>query len=128
MKKKTNKSVGTDVPGTIGDRIKAARLAKQLTQPQLAVLLELSNGAISQWETNDTSPKGSNLLKLCAHLGVSPTYIMEGAEPESATLRLVKADTPGADPLQAEASELLAGLSPEKLQLAASLLRHLADD
>ena len=122
------KKAKDDVPATIGERIKAARTKRQLTQPQLAVLVEVSNGAVSQWETNDTAPKGANLLKLCVHLGVSPTYIMNGTEPENAHLRLVKADSPEADPLQVEASELLAGLSPEKLQLAASLLRLLADD
>lgn len=122
------KTTSKNVPGTIGERIKAARKRRELTQPQLAALVEVSNGAVSQWETNDTAPKGSNLLKLCAHLGVSPTYIMNGTDPEDAAIRLVKAGSPGADPLQAEASELLAGLSPEKLQLAASLLRLLADD
>ena len=48
----------------LGETIKALRLEKGLTQPQLAQLVGVSNGMISIWENNINEPKASYLKAL----------------------------------------------------------------
>ena len=61
--------------GTVGERIKAARLEKGLTQKELGSLLGLSVPAISQWETNLRNPKIETLQKIADALGCSVLYL-----------------------------------------------------
>lgn len=55
----------------LGETIKALRVEKGLTQPQLAAIIGVSNGMISIWENNVNEPKASNLKALAAALDVS---------------------------------------------------------
>ena len=55
----------------LGETIKALRLEKGLTQPQLAALVGVSSGMISIWENNVNEPKASNLKALATALDVS---------------------------------------------------------
>ena len=55
----------------LGETIKALRLEKGLTQPQLAALVGVSSGMISIWENNVNEPKASNLTALATALDVS---------------------------------------------------------
>ena len=55
----------------LGETIKALRVEKGLTQPQLAAMIGVSNGMISIWENNVNEPKASNLKALAAALDVS---------------------------------------------------------
>lgn len=65
---------------TIGDRIKHLRLAKGLSQSQLAKLVGLTKGAISQWEVGRTANlKNAPLMELCKIFGVSAQYLVNGA-------------------------------------------------
>ena len=50
---------------SLGKRLKECRLAKNLTQPQLAKAIGVSNGIISIWENDINEPKASLLKKLC---------------------------------------------------------------
>lgn len=60
-------------------RIKQARLAKKMSQQNLAVLLKIQRTAISQWETGSTKMiEGAHLLNACFILDVDPYYIMFG--------------------------------------------------
>ena len=61
---------------TVGGRIQAARLAKGLTQQQVADLVGVSKGAISQWESGKIEDlKADNILKLADVLEVSARWI-----------------------------------------------------
>lgn len=65
---------------TIGDRIKHLRLAKGYSQEQLAKLLGLTKGAVSQWELGLTKNlKNAPLMELCKIFGVSAEYLVNGA-------------------------------------------------
>lgn len=65
---------------TIGDRIKHLRLAKGLSQEQLAKLVGLTKGAVSQWEVGRTANvKNAPLMELCKIFGVSAEYLVNGA-------------------------------------------------
>ena len=61
---------------TLGEKIKALRLEKGLTQPQLAQLVGVSNGMISIWENNIKQPKANYLKKLALTFGVSSDYLL----------------------------------------------------
>ena len=60
----------------LGETIKALRLEKGLTQPQLAQLIGVSNGIISIWENNVNEPKASYIKKLAETLNVSADYFL----------------------------------------------------
>ena len=53
----------------IGEKIRAARKEKNLSQKALAEKLEISSGAVSNWETGVTNPSSQNILRIEEHLG-----------------------------------------------------------
>ncbi|MBQ3506854.1 MAG: helix-turn-helix transcriptional regulator [Clostridia bacterium] len=55
----------------LGETIKALRLEKGLTQPELAKLVGVSNGMISIWENNINEPKASYIQALAVALDVT---------------------------------------------------------
>jgi len=62
---------------TIGSRIRAAREAKGLTQPQLAEIIgNITSNGISMWENNKNRPDFDKLTKLCEALGISSDEIL----------------------------------------------------
>lgn len=65
---------------TIAERIKVSRKQKQLTQLQLANLVNVTATAISQWEREETLPKGGNLLRLSEALSVTPEWLTSGTK------------------------------------------------
>jgi len=66
---------------TLGDRIRLRRKSLQLTQKQLAQQVKVSHVAISQWEKEETLPRGENLLRLSEALGCAPAYLIDGDGP-----------------------------------------------
>jgi transcriptional regulator with XRE-family HTH domain len=58
------------------ERLKALRIDKKLSQPELAQLVGVSNGMISFWENSVNEPTISNLIKLCQILEVSADYLL----------------------------------------------------
>ena len=66
---------------TLGDRIRLRRKSLQLTQKQLAQQLKVSHVAISQWEKEETLPRGENLLRLAEALGCAPAFLIDGDGP-----------------------------------------------
>lgn len=68
---------------TIGERIKEARRGKDLSQLELALRLEISQGAVGQYERDIILPALSQVVGLARELQVSTDWLL-GAE--SATL------------------------------------------
>ncbi len=58
------------------ERIKALRLDKGLSQPELAKLMGVSKGMISFWENGINEPTITNLLKLSQIFDVSTDYLL----------------------------------------------------
>ena len=54
-----------------GDKIRAYRMAKGLSQPQLAELLGITKNAITNWESGAYRPDLATIPLLCTHLGIS---------------------------------------------------------
>ena len=56
---------------TIGKFIATCRKEKGLTQAQLAEKLNITNRAVSKWETGKSIPDAAIMLDLCKILGIS---------------------------------------------------------
>ncbi len=60
----------------IGNRIKAERLKRGLTQEELGKLIGVSKVAISHYERGEEQPKMKKLVKLSEVLNLTPNYIL----------------------------------------------------
>lgn len=67
---------------TPGDRIKVARKKANLSQLELAARFRLKRPSVSNWERNENLPRGTRLTELSEILGVTPGWILSGAESE----------------------------------------------
>lgn len=54
-----------------GDRIRAYRKARELSQPQLAAMLGITKNSITNWETGVSRPELNMIPKLCQALGIT---------------------------------------------------------
>lgn len=62
----------------IGKFISTCRKDKGLTQRQLAEMLEVTNRAVSKWETGKSCPDVSIMLELCGILGITVNELLSG--------------------------------------------------
>lgn len=60
----------------IGKFIAACRKEKNLTQMQLAEKLNITNRAVSKWETGKSCPDVSIMMKLCDILGITVNELL----------------------------------------------------
>ena len=66
----------------IGKFIAKCRRDKKLTQSELAEKLNISNKAISKWETGRGMPDASIMLELCEYLGITVNELLSGEKLE----------------------------------------------
>lgn len=59
------------------DRLKEARLAKGLSQKELAMMVKVSSGAISNYENGVSSPNEKIMYALFDALGVDPNFLFQ---------------------------------------------------
>lgn len=86
-------------PESVGQRIRALRLANNLTQDELAAQLSVSRSAIAQWETDRAGQIRENLERISRVLGTSLAYLVSGETgslqgDELALMRLYRACAP----------------------------------
>lgn len=62
----------------IGKFIAACRKEQHLTQMQLAEKLNITDRAVSKWETGNTMPDSSIMLELCDILGIGVNDLLSG--------------------------------------------------
>lgn len=62
----------------IGKFISSCRKDKGLTQTQLAEMLNITNRAVSKWETGKSCPDVSIMLELCDILGITVNELLSG--------------------------------------------------
>jgi transcriptional regulator with XRE-family HTH domain len=79
---------------TIGGRIEAFRVKKQLTISELAELTNLSTMSIGNFEKNNRKPSAESLTALCNALKVMPTDIMFAEKKTTAPIRNGLVDLP----------------------------------
>ena len=63
---------------SIGERITELRKAQNISQGQLADLMEVSRQAVSKWETDQASPDTIRLIKLADALDTDVEYLATG--------------------------------------------------
>ena len=69
--------------GVIGSRIKQARLAKNMTQEDLADKIDISVAFLSRVERGNSHINLKRLNQLCGLLDVSEGYLLNGASSSS---------------------------------------------
>lgn len=63
---------------TMGERIREARIRKEIYQSKLAELVGVKSAAvISNWEKDINKPDADKIVKLCEVLGVSASYLLD---------------------------------------------------
>ena len=63
---------------TFGKRLKNKRLERGLTQEYVSGRVGVKRSAVSQWESDETQPKGKNLLSLAKVLHCDITELQTG--------------------------------------------------
>ncbi len=63
----------------IGLKIQAARIAKGMTQGELAKALGIDRGSVGRWETGKAVPKQVGIPKVAKLLGTTAENLLEGA-------------------------------------------------
>lgn len=69
---------------SIGARIREAREMRGLSQTALARKCDVSRAAVSQWESDGTTPTGPNLVAIATALAVNARWLAEGKGPRAA--------------------------------------------
>ena len=64
----------------IGDRLKKARLDKNMTQEEVAEKIFVSRQSISNWENNKTYPDIGNVIALSDLYGISLDELLKGSD------------------------------------------------
>lgn len=63
---------------TFGKRLKEKRLERRITQAEVAKKIGVKRSAVSQWEADETLPRGKNLTLLCQVLSCDINWIQNG--------------------------------------------------
>ena len=78
----------------ISERIKSLRIARGLTQQEVADRIGFSSGVVSQWETGTRIPRPDSLIQLAEMFNVTVSYLVgddeEGAMDDLDDLRRVE--------------------------------------
>lgn len=99
----------------IGSRIKQARLAKNMTQEDLADKIDISVAFLSRVERGNSHINLKRLNQLCDLLDVSEGYLLNGASSSSENY------------LDKEFTDLIKSVSPEKQKLIYNVAQTIAE-
>ncbi len=100
----------------IGERLKKARLDKNLTQEDLAEKLDISVAFLSRVERGNSRINLKRLSQICDILGVTEGYILNGASSTSEHY------------LSSEFSSILNTASPEKQKLIYKIAKVIVEE
>lgn len=67
----------SDIPATLGDRIRQLRTERQLSQLDLANLVGVRQSAISAFETGEKMPRVDTLQRIASALEVSTAVLLD---------------------------------------------------
>ena len=99
----------------IGSRIKQARLAKNMTQEDLADKIDISVAFLSRVERGNSHINLKRLNQLCGLLDVSEGYLLNGASSSYENY------------LDKEFTDLIKSVSPEKQKLIYNVAKTIAE-
>ncbi len=105
-----------DMP-TLGSKMRAARERAQKTQQQVAEHLELTKGAVSQWENDQTIPELEYFVEFCMYTDASADDILLHRDMDPLLRQLIEIwkslSQDGKDSLLGNANRLLSQEHPE---------------
>ena len=61
---------------SLGDRIRKLRTEKELEQKELAQILQVHKGTVSNWENNKRIPDSEMLIKIANYFSVTTDYLL----------------------------------------------------
>lgn len=61
---------------TLGEKIRISRKSKNLSQKQLAGMINAKHNSVSDWENDKSKPDMDTIELLCGALEVTPTYLV----------------------------------------------------
>ncbi len=99
----------------IGSRIKQARIAKNMTQEELADKIDISVAFLSRVERGNSHINLKRLNQLCGLLDVSEGYLLNGASSSSENY------------LDKEFTDLIKSVSPEKQKLIYNVAKAIVE-
>lgn len=99
----------------IGSRMKQARLAKNMTQEDLADKIDISVAFLSRVERGNSHINLKRLNQICGLLDVSEGYLLNGASSSSENY------------LDKEFTDLIKSVSPEKQKLIYNVAKTIAE-
>jgi transcriptional regulator with XRE-family HTH domain len=73
--------MGTVSVEAIGERVRAARLVKRMTQRELGHAIGLSEQAVNKYESGELRPSIRAFVGLCVALGCSADYLLGATDP-----------------------------------------------
>lgn len=100
----------------IGERLKRARISQGMTQEKLAEKLDVSVAYLSRVERGSSHINLTRLNQICAYLGISEGYILNGSSVSSKGY------------LDDEFNELLKDCPPEKMKLIYSITKVIIEN
>lgn len=84
---------GPPKPKTLGDRIKATRVARGWSQVDLAAAIGVANTEVSDWERDRHEPLAGRAAKIAEEMGVTLDFLLYGNSPKSLQSKLDNAPT-----------------------------------
>ena len=63
---------------TIGERLLKLRKEKNISQEELANILDVSRQTVSKWETDQTTPDFDKIVPLCNYFGITSDELLTG--------------------------------------------------
>jgi transcriptional regulator with XRE-family HTH domain len=102
---------------TLGSRMKAVRKRAKKTQQQVADELDVTKGAVSQWENDQTVPELEYFVGFCVYTNASADELLLHREMDQLLRQLIeiwkRLTTDGRDELLGKANRILAEEHPE---------------
>lgn len=65
---------------TVGERLLNLRKEKNLSQEELANILDVSRQTVSKWETDQSTPDFDKIVPLCNYFGITTDELLTGRE------------------------------------------------
>ena len=105
--------------------LKDRRLARGLTQKQIADYVKVSEATVSRWESGDIANMRRDRIALLAQiLKVSPTFVMTGKEEQPTTTKDDELLTAlKSNPTKLMLAEWICQLNEEQLQMVEGILQ-----
>lgn len=72
---------------TFGEKIKQARKAKNMTQKELAALINAKHNSVSNWENDQNKPDPDTIELLCGVLDLTPNDLLKPTEKGNNTVK-----------------------------------------